>query len=334
MEKEINITLLKLLFILITTLACSFAAHSQTKQQLYQSSEVSYHNDEIQIAATLYQPLHQESFPAVVIVHGSGSSSRDNLWTSAYAESLIKRGIAVLYPDKRGSGKTTGNWVTSDFTELSEDAIAGVHYLKGISGVDTSRIGVIGFSQGGHIVPLAASISTDIKFVVSVSASVVPMVEQMMDEVELMAEKEGLNRLEIEKVNEINQLAINAALNDTDGQDYIDALNKAKNGALKGKRVVEGFPTDLNQPAKTFIKTIGNYDPMPYWMEVNIPILFVYGGKDENIRISKSINLIEKSLSQRDSNYSLLLFNKNGHALYREDLLDFMARWIFDKGSN
>ncbi len=31
-------------------------------------------------------------------------------------------------------------------------------------------------------------------------------------------------------------------------------------------------------------------------------------------------------------NYSILLFGQNGHALFREDLNDLLARWMIEKG--
>ncbi len=323
----------RILLTLTLMIYCSFAV-CQENNSLYQEEEVSFNNQEIKITATLSIPSNKTNYPAIVIIHGSGNSSRENLWTTAYADALIKRGIAVLHPDKRGSGQTSGSWITSNFSELADDAIAGVEYLKNLTDVDKDRIGVIGFSQGGHIVPIAASKSMDIKFAISISASVVPMMEQIMDEIEIMAEKEGLNSAQIKQVKEINKKAIYAALTDTDGEDYLEALNEAKNGALKGKKIVEGFPTDPEHPSKKFLHTIGDYDPIPFWKRVSVPILFVYGGKDTNIRIQKSITRIGETLGESDYNYSILFFKNNGHALYREDLIDFISRWIKDKGVN
>lgn len=295
-------------------------------------TEVEYRNGDVVLSATLLIPAGPGPFPAAVIVHGSGSSTRANPWTGAYADALVKRGIAVLYPDKRGSGKSKGSWINSTFLELADDAIAGVKLLKTDARIDKARIGVIGFSQGGHIVPAAAARSGDISFAISVSASTVPMMEQIMDEVEIMAVNEGLNKAEVEVVNEINRKAIYAALTGNGFDEYLKALNAAKEGSLRGKEVVEGFPTDPDHPSRTFVHTIGDYDPIPYWRKVSVPFLFVYGGKDTQIRIKKSIDRIENTLGRSGYNYSILLFHNNGHGIFREDLLDLIARWIQDKG--
>lgn len=298
------------------------------------SSEVSYSNGDVSLAATLLIPNGRGPFPATVIIHGSGKSDRSNLWTAAYAKALVQRGIAVLYPDKRGSGKSTGSWITANFLDLADDAIAGVEFLQGNSKIDRSNIGVIGFSQGGHIVPAAASRSSKIAFAINVSGSTAPMLEQIMDEVEKMAEREGLNSAQIETVNDINRKAIYYALTGKGQKEYLDALNRAKNSELKGKKVIEGFPTDPNHPSKTFVATIGDFDPIPFWKRLSVPMLFIYGGKDTQIRIQKSIERIEETLGRSDYNFTVLLFHNNGHGIFREDLVDFMARWISDKGAN
>src|SRR5262245_12024378 len=72
--------------------------------------EVAYRHGEVALAATLHLPAGEGPFPAVVIAHGSGSSDRSNAWTAAYARDLAARGVAVLHPDKRGSGKSGGDW--------------------------------------------------------------------------------------------------------------------------------------------------------------------------------------------------------------------------------
>ncbi|MEZ5428553.1 MAG: alpha/beta fold hydrolase [Pyrinomonadaceae bacterium] len=298
-------------------------------------TEVSFSNGPVKLAATLLIPESEtgRKSPAVVFVHGSGSSDRSNAWTGAYADGLARRGIIVLYPDKRGSGKSGGDWLTSSFLDLSDDAVAGVEFLKKDERVDPDRLGLIGFSQGGDIVPAAAVRSDAVKFVIDISGSVVPIFEQIMDEVEMSAEREGLTRKQIEIVNEINRKALRAALTGKGGEEYLKALQQAKNGDLKGFKVIENFPDEADPPAAKFIRAIGNFDPMPYWKKLKIPLLFLYGGEDKNLRVHKSVRLIEENLGSGDYNYSVLLFNQNGHGVFRQDSLDFIGRWIEDGGA-
>jgi len=298
----------------------------------FTSEEVTYTNGDTRLAATLLSPPGQGPFPAVVIVHGSGSSDRSNPWTAAYATALVERGVAVLHPDKRGSGESGGTWRGASFPTLADDALAGLDLLRSRPAIDTTRVGLIGFSQGGDIVPIAAVRSGSVRFVIDVSGSVVPMAEQIGDEVRLMGEQEGLSETQLETLQALNDLAVVWALSRNGWDAYADALAEAKEGNLSGTEVVAGFPVDRDSPAWEVLGSIGDFDPLSYWREVKVPSLFLYGGRDENVDVYKSAGIIEESLTETGLPYSLLLFRNNGHGLFREDAMDFMARWIRDGG--
>lgn len=307
---------------------------SKKAQTKYEEKEVRFKNGKIELAGTLILPQDAALSPAVVIIHGSGGSDRSNPWTAAYAKALAQRGIAVLYPDKRGAGKSQGDWKTASFSDLADDAIAGVEVLRKIERIDKDRIGVIGFSQGGHIVPLAAARSPAIAFAIGVSGSTVPILEQISDELEISSERNGLTEKQKNLIKEINGVGVNYALTGKGWNKYQSLLSRAKNRELIGQKIVEGFPSEQNHWVINYIRAIGNYDPMPYWEKLSQPALFIYGGQDTNIRINKSIRRIENTFGSTKRNYAVMLFQNNGHTLYREDLMDFLARWITDKGVN
>lgn len=319
---------------LIFTITCSGIAQNSIKDTeiSYDQREVTFNNGDITLAATLLLPKNIAHAPAVVIIHGSGASGRSNPWTTAYAKALAERGIVVLHPDKRGSGDSEGDWRTSGFRELADDAIAGVEFLRDRAEVDSAYIGVIGFSQGGHVAPVAAARSSKVAFAISVSSSVVPLITQMIDEVEIMAEREELTREQIAEVNVLHELGFRYAMTGKGWDEYHSALVDLKNGPVGGSDVVTGFPPVPDHWAWQWLQAVGYFDPLPYWGQLDIPVLFMYGGQDTQIRVKRSIDLIEQKLGSL--NYTLMLFNRNGHAHFRQDALDFTARWIRDKGVN
>ena len=101
----------------VAVLACSAVGEER---------EIVFSNEGIQLHASLVLPEGVENPPAVVLIHGSGQSDRSNPWTRTYAEALMKRGIASLHPDKRGCGRSGGDWRTATLTDLAKDAMAGV----------------------------------------------------------------------------------------------------------------------------------------------------------------------------------------------------------------
>jgi pimeloyl-ACP methyl ester carboxylesterase/L-ascorbate metabolism protein UlaG (beta-lactamase superfamily) len=100
--------------------------------------------------------------PAVVIGHGSGRATKE---TCRYLSTgFLARGFATLCYDKRGVGESTGEYSSvgprnSDrmFDLLGEDMAAGVRFLRSHDAVDGARVGLVGGSQAGWIIPVAAA---------------------------------------------------------------------------------------------------------------------------------------------------------------------------------
>lgn len=330
MHRKLRICFSALAILSIGILAAQFA-----RAQSWSSTDVTYSSGSEELAATILTPEGPGPFPAVVLVHGSGSSDRSNPWTAAYASALAERGVIVLHPDKRGSGASSGDWRSASFEVLALDAVAAVETLAAASDVDTSRIGLIGFSQGGHIVPLAASMSREVDMVVNISGSVVPILEQVGDELLLMARQEGLSEDQAALVARIHDHGVAYVLHgESEWDAYAEVLHSAKDHGISDTDVVSGFPTDPSSPAWDFLRTIGNFDPLPIWKNLDVPTIFIFGGRDTNVDVFKSADIIEKTLSESDLPYSLLLFRNNGHAMYRDDVMAFLAQWFRDGGSD
>ena len=114
--------------------------------------------------------------PAFMMMHGSERGTKDDFGDKVMAHYMISQGFAILNYDKRGVGDSEGVYqeraTTSNLQKHAEDAIAGVEYLASQSGIDKNRIGLIGFSQAGWVIPLAASQSEAITHFVIISGPV------------------------------------------------------------------------------------------------------------------------------------------------------------------
>ncbi len=109
----------------------------------FSTQDVVFPSSGLRLAAKLLVPRTDGKVPGAVIIHGSGESDRSNPWTRAYAEALVGRGIAVLHPDKRGCGKSQGNWRSASLLDLADDALAAIETLRTNERVDPAR-------GGGH----------------------------------------------------------------------------------------------------------------------------------------------------------------------------------------
>src|SRR5688572_9782128 len=100
---------------------------------------------------------------AIVTSTGSGPQDRDEyIGIEGYrpfrqfADSLSRRGIAVLRVDDRGTGASTGTHRGATSADFAEDVRAGLAYLRTRPEIDSRRLALLGHSEGGMIVPLAA----------------------------------------------------------------------------------------------------------------------------------------------------------------------------------
>jgi dipeptidyl aminopeptidase/acylaminoacyl peptidase len=122
----------------------------------YREEEVSYSNPaaKIQLAATLTIPPGKGPFPAVLLMVGSGPHDRDETLMGhkpflVLADYLTRKGIVVLRADKRGVGKSGGDYSRAVMADFASDAEAGVAYLKTRAEVKRHKIGVVGHIEGG-----------------------------------------------------------------------------------------------------------------------------------------------------------------------------------------
>ena len=143
------------------------------------SEEVSFSNQNIKLAGTLYKPESNAPYPVVVVVHPASEPQRGHVFYEHLIAALPEHGLGVLMFDRRGSGASEGDFETADFEDLAGDVISAAEYLQSRSDVDKTKIGLHGTSQGAWIAPIAAAHKPDIAFIVAVSASGVSPAAQM-----------------------------------------------------------------------------------------------------------------------------------------------------------
>ena len=212
--------------------------------------EVTFQNGELDLAGMLMHPEGSGPFPGAVFIHGSGTSRRDNPWYLSVAEELLDNGFAVLIPDKRGSENSGGEWRDTSFEELATDTIAALDFLVEVPTVDSVRVGLIGFSQGGSIAPIVAAENPTPAFVVSMAGSGVTAEEQLV----------------FEEINNIVQMGTYPFV----------------------ARMIARFTIPSIMQRDTWRASAG-FDPMVYWPEVEAPVFAAFGEGDTNVPVPESV---------------------------------------------
>ncbi len=118
------------------------------------------------LAGTLTLPegaSRERPVGAIVTVTGSGPQDRDEaIGLKGFrpfrqiADSLARRGIAVLRMDDRGTGASGGTFKGSTSADFAEDVRAGLAFLRTRPEIRADRLGVLGHSEGAVIAPMVA----------------------------------------------------------------------------------------------------------------------------------------------------------------------------------
>jgi pimeloyl-ACP methyl ester carboxylesterase len=176
-----NINLSSNLFLWLLLITLPEIVFSQSADFTIQN--VKFESQGITLAGSILTP--KKTFAAVVIVHGSDPVKRE----MEFAKRLAKEGIAVFTYDKRGVGESGGVYVgpsvgtnnidNANLNLLSQDANAAVNIFRTYLKDKKAPIGLVGFSQAGWIIPIAASKNPQIEFMVLFSCPTITTLEQL-----------------------------------------------------------------------------------------------------------------------------------------------------------
>src|SRR5215471_4460416 len=166
--------------------------------EIERHEDVRFTNGTIQLAGTLITPATNGTHPAIVLVHGSGPENRE--YMIPWAHFLVRRGVAILGYDKRGVGQSTGDWNTATFDDLAGDAVAAYDYLRTRGDINPDRIGLLGISQAGWVMPIGAVRANGLAFLISISGAGIPAAETTIDQARNEMTMAGMPRQRVDEI--------------------------------------------------------------------------------------------------------------------------------------
>jgi uncharacterized protein len=259
----------------------------------YREEEVSYRSKapSVQIAGTLTVPPGKGPFPAVLLIAGSGPNTRDEkVFEHAIflvlADQLTRQGIAVLRSDKRGIGKSTGDFASATSADFAADAEGGVAYLAGRPEIDAARLGLIGHSEGGIVAPLVAQDDPRVKFVVLMAGPAVRGDEVIMSQARAIAAASGAPDAAVAAGQTLERRLLDATMSAPDGAAARDALLPLLKSAGASGEAAEGQAAAMASPWYRYFLA---YDPAPTLRSLRIPVLALIGSKD--LQVLPDVNL-------------------------------------------
>lgn len=220
------------------------------------------------LSGTLTRPIVSVPVPAVVTITGSGQQDRDAYAQIAggwrlfrqVADTLSRRGIAVLRLDDRGVGSSGGD-VNGTSADFADDVRAAVAYLRSRPDIDPARIALVGHSEGGLIAPMVAR--TDARLAAVVLMAGTGYTGQRIIDFQIAS-----------------------------GAERMANVAPAQRDSVIAAHTAEFAQTAARSPWMRYFLA---YDPLPTAREVKQPVLILQGTTDQQVRAEEA-RMLERAL--------------------------------------
>lgn len=300
----------------------------------YKSEEVTFENkkDNITLAGTLTMPYSNGTFPAVILIAGSGPNDRDENILGhkpflVIADYLTKNGFAVLRYDKRGVGNSKGDFKLATIDDFTADAKSAMDFLKNNSQIDKKQIGVIGHSEGGIVASmLAANNKKDIAFMVLMASPGISGIDIIMKQNEISMQQLGMEVENIERIQKMNREIFenmldweNTEINRNDLRDRLGQLWEQLPILIKLQQkkdvfVRNQFNAIVLPGYRSFLKS----QPEKFIKKISTPVLAVNGEKDMQVDSQENLSAIKNALEKgRNFKYEIKSYPDLNH-LFQE----------------
>ena len=282
----------------------------------YLEEEISFENGEVRLAGTLTVPEDgQGSFPAVVMITGSGPQNRDEELLGfpvfrVIADHLARRGIASLRYDDRGVGGSSGDLAGSTAPDLADDALAGIARLAEHPRIDPLQIGLLGHSEGASVAALAAARSDAVRFAALLAGPSVLGAEVIYEQSAAVARAGGAGQDQIEWTTDF-QKRLFAAMRDGDDlesyrdelggaiRDGIERLSEAQRAPIADVDGYVRFQTDQQIDALLvpWFQYFLGHNPADDLRQVRVPVLALFGELDLQVLPAQNRGPMEEALA-------------------------------------
>jgi uncharacterized protein len=267
-------------------------------------------------------PGNDSKRPLVVMVHGS---ERNSPIGGVYGHAMAAQGISVFVYDKRGTGRSAGEY-TQNFELLAADAAKALDTARGMAAGRHGRAGFFGGSQGGWVAPLAAT-RTKVDFVAIGFGLVASPIEEDREQMvsEVRAAKLGKDAEAV--VNRLSQATSKLLLSRfTQGYDALDAVRREMAGQpwaakIEGEHsgAIARLPNDelrrIGQARFDNLELIWDHDAVTPLRQLEAPLLWVLAAEDREAPIETTRTTL-LGLAKQGKPIDVHLFPDTDHGMF------------------
>lgn len=278
----------------------------------------------IELAGTITQPKGKGPFPGVVLISGSGPQDRNEeilrhkpFWV--IADYLAKKGFTVLRYDDRGIGKSTGIFEGATTFDFAKDAQTAYEFLNNYRKIDTSRIGLIGHSEGGLIAPIIAAENKHVDFIVLLAGPSVQGSKIIVDQQELIALAAGTDSSKVKKDVVLFQNMMDFILKNQLSEQLNTELQEQIRYWISEIKIEVPQQFSPGQYAQylsnaftnNWMKSFIAIDPADFLKQVDCPILALFGEKDLQVSVRANLEQMKKFIKPNNGSQLTVFENLN-----------------------
>lgn len=286
----------------------------------YRQQSISFVSQGDTLTGVINLPKNKQqiNMPLLIFVHGDGELEADAYGYYTYFwESLAEAGIATMAWDKKGVGKSKGNWLDQSMEDRAQEVIDAIERVKFHPSLgEAGAIGLIGFSQGCWVLPKVSAQSKYPDFMILVSGAI-----NWKKQSTYMTRKrlEGISAPE-EHIREAIQQDIREFtwFEDTITYESYKKLVEEKYSKEQdlGDRIVS--PERFR-----FIQKNIHSDATHDLTKINCPVFALFGDQDRNVNYKETADVYRKIFSaNHHSDYSLKIYSDATHSLLRSKHFD------------
>lgn len=307
----------------------------------------------ITIRGTLVKPAAHGTFPVVVVLHGSGPETREEISYRIIANTIARSGVAVLLYDKRGCGESDGDFPSALFRDFVADAAAAVRYLATRNDIDAGHIGLLGNSESGWLTPEIAWRTGRIAFIFNRAGPPLSWMDNVIWEVRNDLLADGVKASQLEPLLAHTRRRWEYYV--TAGVDPVFATGPERDSLnAELKRLREAVPAAqrrLPEELAPYVAeayagdaTVYGYDPRPFLEEIDVPMFYVFAENDINVPTEQSVAFLESFRDEYDKDIDIVVLDGVGHAMvgwsglltagYVPGFIDLLESWPAEQAVN
>ena len=235
------------------------------------------------------------------MITGSGPQNRDEEIFGfkpfkLIADTLTRRGIAVLRYDDRGVGGSSKGPEDATTEDLATDALAAFQYLKTRKDINPAQIGLCGHSEGALAAPIAAVRSSNVAFIVLLAGPGVPGDTLILWQMTNLARTGGATEAEIAEAVALQHRVYDAVRTGQGWEEVRSSMREQMAESMKmmtpeqrkamgdSAKVLDArVDASLAAAKSPWFKYFISYDPGPTLEKVQCPVLALYGELDMQV---------------------------------------------------